>query len=748
MGLFQQRTMIDGSMPYTHIAEVQAVSFTGPEVRIRLISVHPPVELPIYFLPEDGVQGDPLQSREIVEAYYHPAVPRDPFPPEYDPEIDQYPQVQCEYIAARYFQPAEKVLVIQDGQDFFVICTISMCADIILTSIGGEIASATWLTMMAGAVFTRRDTPGYYVGILTDDSGMYEIGGDEQINLPLHTMPYQNYNLVQTRTNNLPFPIFVFPREPLVHLDLGWTWAGGAYNYVYVYGDYNYDKSAGKRERFASPSVVFPGVTPDIRLEIQPLNDPGNSWSDQLPDLEFYATSSGLNFDGIKRDFINNDSHVEFIFSIARPWGTVESNPDEWRTSNWTPPILFCPDESQSNPPGATDLPKPAISFGFVDYKKTEYNGNRNKTSNEYRFVTGKIYAELKEASIGKPLLNKNDYNYTTSYDVGVKDSGYTVHINDTGTVIDASTTQYVRDVTINQPLDPLQTFETCVDGTNTLKKKPVLNFTDSRTVHVVNGTTQSLAISLSIEHYINSTLMFTSSFNTNADGTAWNQRLYYIYSLDLVNKLILAHVYIFDEPGSIQKVECVVIDSSGEYVIWSYDTSDSIGVTTPVNVPPWMLSDTFPSHPQETGYIGETGKYDHTEYVWKVSYFNGLSFPLDIDDDSECSLGSGAIAVPIGGYFPCTELDEDIRSIILFAMTHYDVSSTVQGYTQQKQHYTLYPRRSGWIAFMRCCFWPIEGVIAYPYGSDVIVKDNGVVSDGLWTVNGDAEQLNVHEAV
>jgi hypothetical protein len=739
--------MLNGSLPFTHIAEVQAVSFTGPEMRIRLISIYPAVELPIYYLPEGGVQGDQLQARETVEAYYHPAVPRDPFPPEYNPEIDDPPQVMCEYISARYFDVAEKVIVIQDGRDFWVISQIKPDD---INYVGSEIAHEQWISQMNGAVFIpysetveHSDEEGWFtlVNFLTEENTIYRV----PTNIPLAQLPYQNYNLVQSLTKNKPFPIFVFPREPLVHLNtVDWTWAGGAYNYAYQYqlfAPYQ-QKDGGKFESFKSPTVVFPCKHPDIRLEIQASDEADNLWSDALPDLEFYTTSSGINVKPIGRDFVNNDDHVELVLNIERPWGTVLSNPEEWKTSNWVPPILFAPDDSLSNPEDPSDLPTPSISFGFIDYKKTEYSGDRNTISNDYRFVTGKIYAELKDSSLGKPLLNKDDYNYTAEYIVSVKDSGYNVDIVDTGVIVDANTRRYTQKVTMNQDDQVAQLFDICTDGTNVFRKKPAVKLVESRTVNTTVGIIVSITIEHSVEHYINNTLMFTSSFNVNEDGTIWNQKYYYLYSIDLVNKLILAHVYVFDEPNLIIRVEGVVIDSFGEYVIWTYDKYD-IPVTTPVNVPPWQLSPIFPAHPQDTGFIGES-TYSHREYVWKSPYFYDLGIQVNQGGSSKC--GFYYVAIPNGVYFPCTELDEDIRSVVLFNSVHYDIE--LSGYVQTKQHNQVYPRRNGWIAGMHCCYNIYKGDIDYTYGSDIVIKENGIISNGEYLQNIPDNTLKTYKVV
>lgn len=743
MSLFQQRTMVDGSMPYTHVAEVQAVSFTGPEMRIKLISVSPPVELPAYYLPDGWSSGDPLVSRELVEAYYHPAVPRQPFPPDYNPEVDPYPQILTEYVSARYFHPGEKVIVIQDGQDFFVVSHIFPDQFNTVEGIGAEIEHENWLSMMNGAVFIPIGSS-LDVAVLLEDDTLYSFS---KAHIPYTEMLYMNYNLAYTMLRNARFPIFVFPREPLVHLsNVSWSWAGGAYNYAYFdkIDDSLYQKLYSEYERFWSPTVAFPGRTPDIRLEVQSATPPSTDWLDELPDLEFYVTSSGINLNSSFRDFVNNDDHVELVLSISRPWGYVASNANEWKTSNWVPPILFCPDDSLSDPPGATDLPKPAISFGFVDYKKVAYTGDRSETTNEYRFVTGKVFAELKAESIGKPLLGKNDYNYTESHIVEVKDSSYTLHVTDTYEDLGGSEV-WARTVRMNNPGDVEQLFSVCTDGTNTLKKKPIISYSDARVTSEL-PTTRAEEISLDIEHYINDTLMFTSSFNTNGDRSVWNQRLYYLYSIDLINKLILAHVYIYDEPNVIQKIEGVVIDNGVEHVIWTFDRSqDFDDLSEQANVPPWLGSTTFPEH----GVGGDPGDFpieqDVTEYLWKVPYFSNIYFPIDSSTTGDCAF-AGEPSGAIGVYFPCSELDEDIRSILLLNTVHYDDLVSVQGYTQQKQHNIVTPRRNGWVAFMRCCFSALYGTISYSYESDIIIKKDGIVSDGAYLLGTPDAVLNTYE--
>lgn len=735
--------MVDGSMPYTHIAEVQAVSFTGPEMRIRLISVSPPVELPIYYLADGGSNGDTLISRELVEAYYHPAVPRQPFPPDYDPAVDPYPQILTEYISARYFQPGEKVIVVQDGQDFFVMSKIFPDEFNTIVGIGAEVEHENWLSMMDGSTFIPDDSLSVARVLLSDDT----LCSMQREGIPYTEMFYQNYNLAYTMLRNSRFPIHVFPREPLVHLsNVNWSWAGGAYNYAYFdkIDDSLYQKLYSEYERFWSPTVVFPGRAPDVRLEVQSATPPGTDWLDELPDIEFYATSSGMNLNTSFHDFVNNDDHVELVLSISRPWGIVTSNANEWKTSNWVPPILFCPDDSLANPPGATDLPKPAVSFGFVDYKKVAYTGDRSEITNEYRFVTGKIFAELKTGSIGKPLLGKNDYNYTETHTVEVKDSGYSLHILETVTDLGGGEFAYDQRATMNQAGETEQLFTVCTDGINFLKKKPILNYSDYRVPGPLGGT--STSIELSIEHYINNTLMFTSTFNTTEDRATWNQRLYYIYSVDIINKLILAHVYVYDEPGVVQQVEGVVIDNGTEYIVWTFDRSqDFDDLSEQVNVPPWLGSTTFPDHHVGGDPANYPAEQDITEYLWKVPYFDNIFFPLNGSTTGDCAF-AGEPPGGIGVYFPCTEFDEDIRSILLLNTIHYDPSTSVQGYTQRKQHNVIKPRRNGWVAFMRCCFSSFDGTISYTYGSDIIIKKDGVVSDGSYLLGTPDEELNTYE--
>lgn len=742
MTTFSQLQLVDGDMPVLHIGEVVAVSFTEPEMAVKLISKFPAVELPS--APPPIV---------IVQVYYRSGVPIQGLPlPE--PFI-----IPCQVVSARYFMVAEKVIVIQNGLNYYVVGSIRPPYSNRLST-GREIGRENSFNMMDGASaapISAYNQDGRVV--MLEDLSVLEVS-------PLDTWGYNlpdfwesnlfrgNWRLPQSSVFghmlNRSYPLNVGICPSIRNLP-NWTWDRGSYN------GYWSSHSFAKQ-----PSCLLPTPSPAVRVEFQPAqHDPVHSvYNDFLPDLEIFTTPSDLGY-GLNcwnRDFVNIDDYFKLLFTIARPWGTVPSNPNNWRTQNWTPNVLLCPAI-------IGDVYK--MYYGFYDYKKDDYDAaDRFYTGNIYHYVSGEVSATIKPEAVGKTLFSVNDFLFSHSSVSEELTSEYDLYINNTGTgnpPVEGNINTWIQTVTMNETLEPIQEFMVCTDGLYTLKKKPILTWVDYKSViygpgDVPESNGVHKQLSLEIIHSVNGVPCFTSSFNiyydldnpgldpSDPESEIWNQRYYYIYQIDLPNKLFLCEVYIRDYATGDQHIERVVVDgvSGTEHIIWSYTPTDQQDGSV-TNFPPWLDYE-FPEHPKDAGFTGDED-IAHTGKIWKSPFFSGLDFDLSIA--GEGCLQGGQPPAADGIFYPTAALDEDIRSValmmgglFLFNKTGKPSDSILQDI---RDFGWVKKRKDGWLAYSRCCYDADKGVLDFPEGSDIIKKVSGVVTGADELYNAPDEVVNTY---
>jgi len=175
-----------GDMPLLHIGEVVAVSFSGPEMAIRIITKSPAQEV-------------------TAKIYYHPAVP-------YDTETESYP---CQLVSARYIMVGEKVSVFKNGTDYWVVGSLvpasspytSLVSNKFYT--GREIDNAQWVDLLdnhsAGPILWIKDDARRF---LLDDFTVVEL--EEPVS------PYDKGTYANDFINlNLYWPNFHLPQITL-----------------------------------------------------------------------------------------------------------------------------------------------------------------------------------------------------------------------------------------------------------------------------------------------------------------------------------------------------------------------------------------------------------------------------------------------------------------------------------------------------------------------------------------------------
>lgn len=725
MTLFKQITFSDGFMPSTHIAEVSAVSFIDNKMCIKLISKFPAINIP-----------QEIGSKEAI-AYYHPGVPY-----YYPVDPDEKRFIPCEFISARYFMVGEKVSVIQNGQTYFVVSSIyPILGKSHRNFIGPDIEDSEWLSQLDGAVSWKI---GNGIGgqlerkfyLANNDVVQYEFITDESY-IEAYTGYYGSFypcfHLWWQIDNNISYPVAVGLNPSIIHLNT-WTWGRGDYNYMHT----NVPRERSLDETIENPSFLFPTLEPSIRLEIQAASEAPDYYSiTGLPNVEFYITGSdiGYGLSSDQRDFIGLDNYVNLVVSRARPWGVQPTNTQKWETLNWTPNILVYPIINSGNY---------ILTYGFIDYVKDNYDGfNREVKGNILHLVTGEISVSLNPEFPGKEPLASSDFSVSHVENYEELTSIYKLQIINTGTgnePVFPNENVVTQTVSINTELEegilPDQYFTICSDGTNIFKKFPIVTQSETRTYTYSPSAVNTVkTLTVEVKHFINSTKIYTNTFDFDyslADPT--KQKLYYLFHVDIPNKLFIADIYSYDHTDSdAQSITRVAIDGNtqSEYIIWTY-TPFTPNIPTPRNVPPWDLDEDFPEFPYDDFDGTESSIYE--EKIWRTPFFAGLNFPVNTTPDSQCSINSTSYAFVTGVNYPLSLLDEDIHSILLLATIHYETE--IPGYTQAKEHVYIKPRRNGWIAYGQCCLDPDSGVIDYPYGTDVLKNINGSVTgaDELYT--------------
>lgn len=739
MTLFQQVRLADGSMPSTHIAFVTSVSFSSPQMGIEIISKIPSVRIPQL-----------VGSKEAI-VYYHPGVPYDGT--EYDPKVSMHPPIPCEYVSARYFMVGEKVSVIQNGQSYFVVGDVyPQLGQSHRNYVAPDIEHRDWLSQLNGAVSWK---VGSGLGnqlervflLANGDLVQYNFTTDAQY-LEAYTGYYGGfypcYHLWYGYEFNEAYPIAVGINSCIVHLT-SWTWGRGDYNYVHT----NVPRQRFFDETIEVPSFLFPTSEPAIRLEIQAsIPAPTTYPILSLPDIEFYVTGSDIGYglgsrtldSSSYRDFTSLDDYVHLVETRTRPWGSQPTNTQKWETLNWTPNILICPVEGS----GSSKL-----TYGFIDYVKEDYDGyDRESKGNTLHLLTGTISVTENPEFLGKSQLDVNDYNVSSSRAHEILTSSYQLQVINTGT--GAALNDVTQTISMNTNLEsgviPDQLFTICSDGTNTFKKFPIVLWSkrEVQTGDAANPVATTEVLTLQFEHLVNGLKVFTSSFTYSPnDGAPQTQRLYYLFHVDLQNKLFIADVYEYDRLNSdAQSISRIAIDGNAqrEYTIWTY-TPFVPYVPDVVNIPPWGDEIGFPEFPADDFSGVESYIYDAK--VWKLPFYTGLNFSINTTPDSKCSINSTSYALVTGSNYPLGPLDEDIRSILLLATVHYEGATT--SYIQAKEHVYIKPRRNGWLAYGQCCLDPDSGVIDYPYGSDVIKNIDGLVTDASELYSTSPENINVY---
>lgn len=738
MSLFKQVRITNGSRPVTHIAEVLGVSFVSPKMTIKVISSFPSYVIP----PEDAEEAGAEDAEEAgaeAEAYYHPGVPYST--EDYDPALSLHPPINSEYMSARYFMVGEKVSVIQSGQMYFVVSSVYPAVKPGLEPehtvshrnlVGEDVEHIVWLSQLNGAVpWKDGDGPAGdppRVFLLSNNALVkYDFTEDNPFlrdYAAIHSGYYPCYNLVQTLNLNQAYPILVGINKSTVSLST-WTWGKGSYNFMYSEAP----RPQLVDETIETFSCLFPTPLGDLRLEAQP-SAPGPTSYTPLyrPDIEFYVTESDIGYgqNSETRDFVHMDDHSSMLFSIARPWGNQPTNSRDWRTLNWMPNILAYP---------VIDGDSFTITYGFIEYAKSDYVTpiGRNVATNTFHVLTGSITATVKLDSVGSSMLKLADYDLVYSNAYATYTSAYDLQIVNTGTnnpIVPGNSNTWVQTTTLNDGSLPDQYFSVANDGTHVLKKFPKVTFIDTliREYEVIGNTdTIYKELDLEVEHYLDGVLCFTSLFTYNTNTGIENSKLYYLLQVDIANGYFIADVYTYDKQLDTQSITRVAIDSNThtEYTIWSYTPfSPSIGI--PVNIPPWGLDTNFPEHPSVSSFVGSESLV-YEELIWKTPFYGGLNFPVNTTPGSTCSVGNANYAFIVGVNYPCGPLDEDIYSILLLTTAHY--SSTYFDLIQAKEHVFMTPRPNGWLAYGKCCLDPDQGVIDYPYGTDVIINTLGTIA-------------------
>lgn len=729
MTLFRPVTLIDGSMPVTHIAVVTSVSFIDDKMGIEIISKFPSFRVP-----------RPTGSSEAL-AYYHPGVPYED--PEASPKV-----IPSEYISARYFMVGEKVTVVQSGQTYFVLGSINPLPDRSLrTFVGLDIDHPEWLSQLNGAVsWKNNDGLGHQrerIFLLADGTLIrYNfISNVEYSFLEAYTGYYGGFypcfNLSDDYTHNAAYPVNVGPNPSIVHLST-WTWGRGEYNYAHT----NYIRSRSLDETIEVPSFLFPTAKPIIRLEIQAASPSPTVYPiDGFPNIEFYTTGADLGYALYSeyRDFSSIDSFVSLRISRPRPWGIQPTNTQKWATLNWTPSILVCPIEGSTTG---------KLTYGFIDIVKDDYSGtsSRGSKGNILHLLTGEITVTEDLEFVGKEQLDVNDYTVSSIENYEELTSEYEVDIDNTWVGI-------WPDNVVTQTIDLTgQEFIICTDGTNILKKVPTASWSRELTSQSGPGDLTTFIETLDIEQdiYVNNSLICTSTFTyygTDEIGDPrilGSQKQYIFHQIDLINKLFIADIIEYDsEDSNAQSITRVAIDGNTEteYIIWTY-TPFTPSVGAAVNVPPWDQEVGFPAFPDHRLPPGSES-FSYTAKVWKQPRHMSLNFPVNDTPGSDCTINYVFYAVENYSNYPFGPLDEDIRSIVLIATVNYESGAST--YVQAKENVYMKPRRNGWIAYGRCCLDPDSGVIDYPYNSDVIKKVDGLVTDAL-ELYDTPDEINVYE--
>ena len=320
------------------------------------------------------------------------------------------------------------------------------------------------------------------------------------------------------------------------------------------------------------------------------------------------------------------------VLHIARPYFPGSILYGKVHRFNAIPPLLF------AEPSGTH------ITFGFIECKK-----NGSLDYNKYYKTKGSIGVTWRNRASESPRIL--DGVYSGEYTQEEFLPTYTLEIRDYGGEPNIREIRDDRRVRPGYPQGGPAHLVILDDGVNKMTKRPDF-------LHVQHGdnTTTSSYIDSRIhwDFYINDTFMFTMKSRYIGSTTSYSQtgELWYIHHLDLINKLIFAHVHYYEKTesgeGNWCTVKGVVVDADGQHVIWEVENTN-LDSASSYNIRPWMKDPDFP--PVDKAKAGAPIYYD-------CLYFR---FPYNNVSKASTSYGWSSI----GFYYPSVDT-EDAYSMMM----------------------------------------------------------------------------------